>query len=209
MRRQSWVMVAVAVLLPVVSQAAIIVTPESKNIISNPLTSTEGFFDVFLDVTGTDAPPAIGGFSVAVNRSGGEGQLFFLAPKVTTDILPPGGVQLPRPQLISANFFVPEAEQSANRAVASAFLTTGSAQATDNVGLVRIPFTIPAGARGTVQIQVDPDPFTGTALGDPNAQPVEFTTAVGTITITPIPEPAGLSVLALGGLLALRRRRLA
>jgi hypothetical protein len=55
------------------------------------------------------------------------------------------------------------------------------------------------------------DPTEGTTLfvsGDTGEPiPVDVTTDIGTITITP--EPASLSLLGIAGLLALRRRRAA
>jgi hypothetical protein len=85
---------------------------------------------------------------------------------------------------------------------------------TDGAGVARIPVVIPAGAKlGDYQIQVDdngPNEFGLTTFGsaDPNNRNIAFTSQDGTLTVTPVPEPAtlGLFSVAAVGLLARRRK---
>lgn len=77
----------------------------------------------------------------------------------------------------------------------------------DNEGLLKFYIAIePTAAPGTYAIMLDP---LVTAFSDANAAdiPVGFTPLAATIVVTP--EPASLGLLALGGLLGLRRRRTA
>jgi hypothetical protein len=85
----------------------------------------------------------------------------------------------------------------------------------DGAGLVRIPFTVAAGASGVFHLNLDvSNDVDGTVLDDSNfneilpSPPAQtgFTPVNGTITVT-LPEPASMSLLALtcGGLLMRRR----
>ena len=70
-------------------------------------------------------------------------------------------------------------------------------------GLFRLNFTFTPGALGVFNVNVDPLQF---ELADSQANPVVAVIDNGSITI--VPEPATLSLLAVGaGLLAVRRRR--
>jgi hypothetical protein len=73
-----------------------------------------------------------------------------------------------------------------------------------NNGFIRLPIIIPANATGFFPINVD---LTSSQLGGAGAPIVTVLGEQGSVTI--VPEPASLGLIVLGGLLTLRRRRVA
>jgi hypothetical protein len=93
-------------------------------------------------------------------------------------------------------------QASATQSIAGSSALDGA----DGFGLMRVPFSVAAGATGTFQLTLDTDVNTGTLLVDSGDNAVPYTAINGTIVVS-TPEPAALSLLALTGVAALKRRR--
>jgi hypothetical protein len=194
--------------LPAMADVSVIV--QSVTLTGSTTTTTNGFFDVFIGVTGTGNP----GMSswqtqVFLDTSAGEPTGLSLGTPTVTDVTPS-----PRPMAMGSD----SGWVNHNGADTDTATQASSTQATTAVpldgdnggGFMRVPFTVAAGATGTFHIDLDTSDSTGTAMFDNsgNFNEIPYTPVNGTITVS-VPEPASLGLLALSGtgLLARRRRR--
>lgn len=207
MRRTMWVLAASMLALPVASQAAIIVSVVDDRPL---LPGTNDFIDV---VVFTDDPTQItqayAAYQAAAELVGGPGNgLSFISPPKRTDAL--DGLNPPIEQFLASG--APAFSGTADRATANAVDITlvGDTISLLPQGLLRIPVQVAPNAAGQYTIRLIPlseDAATGVAISDANLNPADVTLVNGTITV--VPEPASIGLLAVGALVALRRRRTA
>jgi hypothetical protein len=191
-----------------ISQAAVEVVVQSESIAASATNPTTGFFDVYVDVTSTGNPSLLGWQAKVIADAGNPSGLTLNPPATITD----GGVS-PRTMLLGdANFHSPNgAEVDTSSHVSGTQFASNSAVPLDGTvdeGLMRVPFTLAAGAHGTFTIDLDVNgsDAAGTLLADGNGDPIPFTAINGVLTVT-VPEPASMSLMAMGlGGLLIRRR---
>jgi hypothetical protein len=177
--------------------------------LSGSSSAQSGVFDVFLNVTGTGTTE-LGGWQAQVDLTSGTGMT--LGTPTFTD-------QSPNSRTMAlgtdSDFSTPLGGGPANSATkvyATQFLL-GSFPSLENLngdGLMRVPFTLAAGASGTYDLTVvtaDANSALDTSLSDNGGNPITFTADSGVITVTAVPEPASVSLILLSGAGLLARRR--
>jgi hypothetical protein len=192
-------------LFPAFAQAVVRVNIERIDVIPTGAAQT-----VFLDVFGVDLDNSneqLTAFTVGIDAP------TFSANGVRFDI--PGTGLLPKPgaahPFVFSDFAGVEVDDfgSTFNRIQGGSALAGSTQQTNlsdlRNGLVRLPILIPANAApGVYAITLDPTVLDLAGQGPPV---VAVPGDVGQITI--VPEPASLGLVVLGGLLTLRRRRVA
>ena len=78
-------------------------------------------------------------------------------------------------------------------------------------GLMRVPFTLAAGAHGIYTLDLSTDETTGTLLVSNVPAIIDYTPVNGTITVSSVPEPAmiGIGLMSLCGIAFRRHRKIA
>jgi len=219
-----WLLAASVAFLPVASQAAITfrVVPGPTPIIPSSV-DQQGYVDVVVDASGTSQTESIDGYTATltvVNPTSG-GHITLLTPFAkrtdASDIALNPDVETPQLRQI---------QSAAGRTIAK--LTNGGLTVNGSQinlgdspevlgtggGVMRVPFTVTNASPGDVyQFNLDP------ARDKTNLLSLTSTNADGNLalpndgvtnsSITVVPEPASLGLLALGGLLTIRRRRAA
>lgn len=200
-----------ALAFPAVASAALQLNVESLNVVSDA--DQTRFIEVFFTESAPVTAEELGTIGLALNLTGANvgpsGVRFGGVELVTPTTDRPfvfrefAGTTLTNqgstPTLL--NFVINAPLDPAN---STRSLTTDP----DNMeGVLRIPVVIPAGTVGTFGLSFNPS-FTVLNNAD-GTEEIPFVATTGTITAAPIPEPASLGLLAVGGLLALRRRRMA
>lgn len=197
----------VLALLPGVASAALSAKPEDKVLVPGVDTGVVRFVDIVFEATGANqsADEALAFYDLGmrlVKRGGTAGGITLVAP--FADKLPNAeGFVFPD----AAEFTVAESSPSSLLANVSAN-TSANFDITSGKKAGRVFFMADAlTTPDTVyELQFDPD-LTIFAAGAGDDPIIPVTLTAGTISF--IPEPASLSLLAIGGLLALRRRRTA
>ena len=204
--------VAAIGLAPAFASAAVILKIENSTV-----TDVSAQQTVFVTLYGEDATgdnERMNAYTIALNGTGpGFGSangVRFQAP-TTGNFGAAGKPTAPHPYVFGALDPVPPVENFSSTASRLQFGATAINQEDEvNVGngldgFLRVPVIIPAGATpGVYTLSIDP---AATSLAGLGAPIVATPGAAGTITV--VPEPASLGLIALGGLFALRRRRLA
>lgn len=193
--------------LPIVAQAHIIVSIESKSMELTPDQVGYGYVDVFVS-TDDAPPPLVAGYQIAVNNS--NPSLIQLGTVTVTD--PIASTQPLRTHLIHDNFTANYDDTNGpDRVSALAMLNDGEVAILGGEGVMRIPFTVPAGTEGTATLSLDSDPFSGTLFVDSLGAEQQLEFVDGVISITQVPEPHGIAFVLMGmaAMLLTRRRRIA
>ena len=212
--------VAALGLAPAFASAAVVL-----NIENTTVDATDGLAKTaFVTVFGTDATndnERMNAYTIAINGTGTDGSNAFGSANGVKFQVPgsnfgaAGKPTAPHAYVFSALDPVPPVENFSSTASRLQFGATAINQDDEvNVGpgldgFIRIPIVIPAGAKsGVYTLTIDP---TATSLAGVGAPIVATPGQAGTLTVTGVvvPEPASLGLIALGGLFALRRRRLA
>ena len=198
-RRRAYLFVGVITLLALSNRSAQAAYIIDVNVQSETVTAgSSGVFDItFTNVSGN--PPELAGFQVVLNMMPTNGSILLGTPEVP-DATPPAALT---PALPDSGFQL--GPYSATGFSVSNYLSGGS---TDPIisgdGLVRVPFTTDVSASGVYNLILDPD---NTILSDATGlMPISYTPVNGSITITPAPEPAGVSLYAAFAVLAAVRR---
>ena len=196
----------VLALLPGVASAAITAKVSDLQLVPGTHAGTHSV-DIVFEATGANqtVDEALAFYDLGlrlVKRGGGAGGITFIAPFAEKNANADGYV-FPD----TAEFTVAESGPANILANVSAN-TTANFDITSGKKAGRVFFTVDAlTSPDTVyEIQFDPD-LTIFAAGAGDDPIIPVTLAAGTISF--IPEPASLSLLAIGGLMALRRRRTA
>jgi hypothetical protein len=204
--------VAALGLAPAFASAAVILNIENLTV-----TDTSAQQTVFVTLFGSDATSdneRMNAYTIAVNGTGngfgGANGVRFQVP-AGSNFGAAGRPTAPHPYVFGGLDPVPPVENFSSTAGRLQFGATAINQEDEvNVGtgldgFIRLPVIIPAGATpGVYTLTIDP---AATSLAGLGAPIVATPGQAGTITV--VPEPASLGLIALGGLFALRRRRLA
>lgn len=186
------------------TRAAVSVAVQSETL---PFGTTNGFFDVFVQVTGTGNASLAGWQAmVDLNTSAGQPTGMSLGTPTVTDVTPSSRTMALG---TDSNFTTPNGVllNTSSEVSATQFLLSGSEplDSENGDGLMRVPFTLAAGSHGTFLLSLSTDTTTGTVLSDPQGGPISYTPVNGSITV--VPEPTGLSLLVLTSFGLARRRR--
>lgn len=226
MRKMLWLLGASVMLLPVFSQGAIVfrLVPGPTPVL--PVGETqEGYVDLIAEPgSAADAAEPIDGYNVTVGLIDPTGRVSFISPLFAKRT---SAIDLGSPPALE----VPQARQIQEAAGAPIILNRNTALTSKTInaqqlnlgdqpealgtggGVIRIPFTVTGAQPGdTYQFFIDPSSAL-LSLTSANADPSTLglpTAPIGpdqNASFTVVPEPASLGLLALGGLLGLRRRR--
>lgn len=153
--------------------------------------------DVWLDLAPGEPAPSLSAFQAAAT----------LTDPSTNAILAQAALPSAAHPAIIASNFTPDfaGTDGPARASVAALLDAGSSIVTDGAGLMRLEIQIAPGSSGLFHLSLDPDPFSGTVLGDPLGSAVPYGIVNGTLQVLPpsavpvpaLPAPARLLLLAL------------
>lgn len=171
--------------------------------LQSPATDFTGFLEVYFTETTPSADENLASINFRADLTGttspsGTGVRFGVPPTTANGGLKPTVHTWVFPSTVA---FTPAPATDFDTIRAAANLDEGGTNIDNNEGVARIPIVIPANTpAGEYIINVSTSTFF-----DSNAEPIEFLSDVGTITI--VPEPAAGVAAVVGGLLMLTRRR--
>lgn len=201
------ILLILGLLIGLPAMAGVTVNVQSVTLTGSTTTTTNGFFDVFIGVTGTgNGSMASWQTQVFLATGAGEPTGLTLGTPTVTDVLP-----TIRPMALGTDsgWVNHNGADTDTATQASSTQSVGTAVPLDGDnggGFMRVPFTVAANTTGTFHITLDPSDVTGTALFDDQFNEIPYTAVNGTVTVS-VPEPASLGLLALGGAALLARRR--
>jgi hypothetical protein len=190
------------------AQAAVTVEIPNQVITGSTSSSTSGFFNVILGITGT-GNGSLADWQAQVDLTSGTGMT--LGTPTVTDVSP-SPVSM---ALGTDNGFVTPINSGTlpnTSSIVSALqfpipATSTNLDSDGGLGLMRVPFTVSAGSTGTFDLTINTSSQSlGTILSNPSGGSIAFTAQNGVITVN-VPEPgsAVLMILGAAGLLARRR----
>ncbi len=199
------------VLAPSQAMAGFVFSVLDTTVEQNLLGPTTGVFNVLVTPTGPDIGTQVISFTANVNLgglSGGITAVNFGAPfdPVAFDLFPAAGSPvINNSHPIASPLFIVGTSDSG---------IAGPVTLTSTMGLFSVPFSVAQGEIGSFTVNFTTpaqDPFYLNAIADSNFNEITPTVQSGTVTITAVPEPSSLLLIAgvAGGIAARRRFRAA